>query len=396
MAAKPKPAWRDFATILCGILAIYAPLSLFPAPDLHLFLFPWLHHIQALGAVRVFSSPFSNYSPPYLYLLALFSTFGLPDIWTIKLLAIAGVGWLAWASAKLAGTLSVEPTGAALLALLLPSAILNGPVLGQCDAFWTGCCLLAVACAIQERPIAMAAWAGAAFAFKAQAAFLAPFCAMIVIQRRAWAALLIPPLIFLLSVAPAAAAGWPLDDLLSIYLKQPRFAFVGDAPNLWAIPRAFRIAYPALFPIGYALAAAAAAAIAAMRRRDLLLVALLSSIALPFLLPKMMERYFFLADVLSLALAYSRQDRLCVAIAVAMQAASCTAIVAYLAGLPWLAAIAAAPVAFALAGTIRALAHAPNENVPVVVGRANDCPVDAKAATMAVGRDLFHSNEARP
>jgi hypothetical protein len=45
-------------------------------------------------------------------------------------------------------------------------------------------------------------------------------------------------------------------------------------------------------------------------RRMLLLLALLSATALPFLLPKMLERYYFLGDVMTLALALSLKDRL--------------------------------------------------------------------------------------
>src|SRR5437868_3831707 len=77
---------RDFVVVLLGVATIYVPVSFFPAPDLRIFLFPWLHHIEVAGPVGVFAHPFANYSPPYLYLLSLFSTFGLPDLWTIKLL----------------------------------------------------------------------------------------------------------------------------------------------------------------------------------------------------------------------------------------------------------------------------------------------------------------------
>jgi Gpi18-like mannosyltransferase len=51
-------------------------------------------------------------------------------------------------------------------------------------------------------------------------------------------------------------------------------------------------------------------------------VALLSAIALPFFLPRMHERYFFLADVLSLALAFSLRNRMAITAAVGIQIAS--------------------------------------------------------------------------
>src|SRR5438105_56529 len=277
--------WREFVAVAGGAAVIYAPLSSVWAPDLHLFLVPWLQHIEAAVPIGPIAHPFSNYSPPYLYLLSLFSVLGLPYLATIKLLAIAGVAWLAWCVSRLAGTLGSDPFRAAGLTLLLPTVILNGPVLGQCDTLWTGCCVLAVAEAIQDRPYRMAMWAGIGFAFKAQAAFLAPFCIGYIIRKRAWATIKIPPLIYFVAIAPAALAGCPISDLLTIYLRQPLFSFLGDAPNLWAMPGALHVPGPTIFPFGYALGAAGAVAVVAssIRSRDPVRVALLSALLIPFL-----------------------------------------------------------------------------------------------------------------
>jgi Gpi18-like mannosyltransferase len=59
-------------------------------------------------------------------------------------------------------------------------------------------------------------------------------------------------------------------------------------------------------------------------------LALLSAMALPFLLPKMHERYLFLGDVLALALALAVRDRRTVVIAVAVQLTSLAALVSYI------------------------------------------------------------------
>jgi len=331
---------RDFALVCLGIAAIYVPVSLFPAPDIRIFLLPWLRHIEQAGPIGAFAHPFSNYSPPYLYLLSLASLLRLPELATIKLVSLLGVFWLAWCVARFARTLDASPLGAAERTLLLPTVILNGPVLGQCDTIWTGCCILAVTEAMKSRPWRMAIWAGAAFAFKAQAAFLAPFCIGYMIQKRAWFTVLVPPAIYVIAIAPAALAGWPILDLLTIYLRQPQFTFIGDAPNIWAVPAALGVPGPAIFPIGYFLGAVGFVFVASVRRRDFLLVALLSALLVPFLLPKMLERFFFLADVLSLAIAYARKDRVSIILATLIQAGSFLSITAYLADWRWLNAIA--------------------------------------------------------
>jgi len=241
---------------------------------------------------------------------------------------------------RLAAQLGRDPLRGAERVFLLPTVIFNGPVLGQCDTFWVGCCLLALSEALRERPYRMAMWAGVAFAFKAQAAFLAPFCAWYVLRSRAWPSVAIPPVIYMIAIVPAALAGWPLVELLTVYLRQPQFDFIGDAPNLWAIPAALGVPGSAIYTLGYILGALGAGAILLIRRRDPLDVALLSALVVPFLLPKMLDRFFFLADLLSLAIAYSRRDRASIALAVVVQCGSFFSIVAYLHQWPWLNAAA--------------------------------------------------------
>ena len=331
---------REMAFIAFGVAAVYLPLSFVRTADLDIFLFPWLRHIEAMGPVGAFSQPFSNYTPPYLYLLALISLLHLPELVTIKLLAVVGVCWLAWCMSRLTGLLGRDPLRGAERVFLLPTVVLNSAVLGQCDSFWTGCCLLAVVEVLRDRPHRMAIWAGVAFAFKAQAAFLAPFCAWYVLRTRAWGSVAIPPAIYLLAIAPAALAGWPLSDLLTIYLRQPQFDWIGDAPNLWAIPAAMRVPGSDIYLYGYVLGAIGAGAILFIRRRNPLDIALLSALLIPFLLPKMLERFFFLADILSLAIAYVRRDKASIALAVAVQCGSFFSIVAYLHQWHWLNAAA--------------------------------------------------------
>jgi Gpi18-like mannosyltransferase len=328
---------REFALVCLGIAAIYVPLSLFPAPDIRIFLSPWLRHIEQAGPIAAFAHPFSNYSPPYLYLLSLASLLHLPELAAIKLLSIAGICWLAWCVSRLAAAFDRDPLPAAAITFLLPTVILNGPVLGQCDTIWAGCCVLAVAEALKNRASKMAVWAGIGFAFKAQAAFLVPFCLAFVIRKRAWAVMLIPPSMYLAAILPAAFAGWPLADLLTIYAHQAAHpSLLSYAPNLWAIPTSLY-----LFDLaqGLAFVAAASAAIAAagyvilVARGDgdlsPLDAALLSALLIPYLLPNMHERYFFLGEVLAFTAAYVRRDRISLVVAVLVQFGSLLSIIGY-------------------------------------------------------------------
>lgn len=347
--------------VLAVVTILYAMLLTIEQPDFPIYLYPWLEHIEARGVIGAFSEPFSNYTPPYLYLLAAASLLPLSMVVTIKLLAIACLAFLAYAAHRLMKAVgATEPTAALLFVLALPTVIMNGPLLGQCDSLWVGACLMALAAMVERSVIRMALWAGVAFAFKAQAAFFAPIALGLVIKHRAWPALLIPPAVYLAAVTPAWAAGWPLHDLLTVYLKQAELVFQGNAPNLWAIPaqaglRGFDLA--AMIAAGVAAAALVAMATRArLSAHALLLAALVSALVLPFLLPRMHERFFFLADLLALCLAYWRRDRTSIALCALTQAGSALSIIAYLGLLPWLNAAASLFMAAAIVLAIRTLA----------------------------------------
>lgn len=317
------------------IAALYALLIPVEAPDFPVYYYPWLDHLQAAGPVSAFREPFANYSPPYLYLLAAVSVLPIPQLIMVKLLALAALAWLAYAVERLCVALRIDhPWAAAMFVLCLPTAILNGPGLGQCDGFWIAPCLLALAGAAEKRILWMAAWAGVAVAFKPQALLMFPLFAAVAIQRKEWRAPLLPPLVYLLAIIPAALVGWPISDLLLVYGRQAASDFLGNAPNVWAIPLSF--GYSGSVLIGYVAAAFAAVAYLfyflrrELDRDALLYAALLGSLLFPFLLPRMHERYFFLADVLALVLVYGRRDSQSLAIFAAVQIGSILSIIGYL------------------------------------------------------------------
>ena len=78
---------------------------------------------------------------------------------------------------------------------------------------------------------------------------------------------------------------------------------------------------------------------------------LMSAFAIPFMLPKMHERYFFLADVLALTLALAWPTRRNITIAAGVQVASLSALLSYVYNWPPLvlagSAVAAATLALA-------------------------------------------------
>jgi Gpi18-like mannosyltransferase len=321
----------------------HAALWSFRADDVDTFLIPWFDHIRATGAIKAFAVPFGNYTPPYLYLLALVTPLDaiLPVPTVLKLLSILGTVSLAGAMWRLLVAYDAPSPGrAAALILILPSTLLNAPLLTQCDAMWAAACVMALAMAIERRPASMLAWFGLALAFKLQAAFFGPFVVALLLNRRIGLHLwLIAPATAFATLLPAWAAGWPITDLLTIYVRQTsHFDLLSlNAPNLWIIVQALPGSH-ALPLQGLATTIAiggSATYIAWLASRrigtELILpAALLAPLLVAGALPRMHERYFFLADILAFALAMTMRNRAGWSIAALVQAGSTLAVLGYL------------------------------------------------------------------
>lgn len=379
-------AWLLAAAGAGAALWLHAILWPITSPDVDEFLLPWYRHIIERGPLGAFAAPFGNYTPPYLYLLAAASLFEgwLPAVTLIKLVAVAGTLFLALSVHSLlaaAGALWRRTAAAAVF--LLPSAAVNAAALAQCDAYWTAACLFAVAEAVRGRTTRMLVWCGVALAFKAQAAFLGPFILAMLIARRVplgrWS---IPPAVYAAAMLPAWLAGWPMLDLLLVYPRQAgQFVMAGNLANPWiGLDALLGPDAVALFPIGYAAALAAGAAfVAVFSRRSwspagLIAGALLCALMLPWLLPKMHERYFFLADLLAFSLALVSRDRASLAIALAVQLASLSAYFSYYVDWPFPAIAGSLLPALASAEVLRFLKHDRGEAERGSGGRASGAP----------------------
>lgn len=347
---------RTTILALLAAAAMYALLLDNIGKDMVDYLLPWFEHIRATGPVAAFAEPFGNYTPPYLYLLAA-TTLAAPvahPVILIKLLSILGTGAMAAALWRLLLALDTPQAGSkALIVMALPSVVLNAGLFAQCDAMWAAACLMALAAAVKRRHAVMFAWCGLAVAIKLQPAFTAPLIIALLIGRqiplRYWP---IAPLAFIAAMVPAILIGWPPGDIATIYLRQADWspALSMNAPNIWTIVQA--IPFVGALPLtGLAMAAAVGAAawlIARFAHRlpsgdQLIAAALLVTLVSVGLLPRMHERYFFLADILALALALARSDRRSWTIAGLVQAGSMLALTGYLVGspaLPMLGAVA--------------------------------------------------------
>ena len=321
----PEPGTRcaRLATAACVVaVAAYMRIDLWPliGGDYNAGFRPWFNHLGENGFAG-FKVEFSNYNTPYLYLLWMATALrGLvPDLIVIKGLHVlfdfvaAALAWRLVREVRPGdGPADAPPLIAFCAVLLAPSVVFNASMAGQIDAIYAVFVMLTVLAVM--RAASLAAWVafGVAVAIKLQGIFVGPFLVVAALRRHvAWWPMPIAVALLVLAPVPASLTGRPYLELARIYVDQsqtyPRLA--SDAPNFWTFFD--NRAYAAAFPIGLVFATLAALALVGMargaRRRfdaeTLLLLATVSCAVVPFVLPKMHDRYFMSSDVLSIALA---------------------------------------------------------------------------------------------
>ena len=298
---------------LCLALILRWDCWNFQSLDFINFLNPWYTFIVTHGKFWALAFNFSNYNPPYLYCLVIWSYLfpHLPSLYAIKSISILFdfIGaLLGYHLVKLKFPQDDRPKLAFLAILLTPTVILNSAAWGQCDmTYMVG--LLGFLYGVSTGRFG---WALVAFtialSFKLQAIFLAPLLALLVWQGViAWQLLAIVPVTYSLTLIPATLAGRPVGDLLKIYPEQAQaYPFLTlNAPNLYQwIPNDY---YAFAAPLGVIFTAAITLFLLFIlaqypKTRDpgvLLHWALLLSLLIPFYLPAMHDRYLFPADVIS-------------------------------------------------------------------------------------------------
>ena len=294
--------WWFPAAILVAILLRLALLPLWTV-DQRDFLIPWLQYARANG-VDYLDRPFTNYAPFYEHVLALLAQLPGPEMVRIKLTSILFDVVLAGLIAALAPP-GQKRLGFALF-LLMPTAILNSSAWGQCDAIYASFTMLALLFAMRGRPVATSMAFGVAIAVKLQAAIFAPVLLLLTLERRQplWTYLLVP-LPYLAIALPMLAAGRPLHDTLFVYGNQfstfDKLAQV--SPNPWIVLNKL-VDYQTGMLIGVPVAAAIVGGAVwwlhrhrvARTGEGLLVAAALFAVLVPFVTPKMHERFFYLVD----------------------------------------------------------------------------------------------------
>jgi Gpi18-like mannosyltransferase len=184
--------------------------------------------------------------------------------------------------------------------------VLNSAWWGQADSVYTFFVLASLYFLLINRSLLAMIFFGVAFAFKLQAIFLAPFLFLLMLKGCIpWKSILIVPLVYVILMIPAILAGRSFLDVLMIYLSQANTyqELTMKAPNLYQFI-SNKLYRPALFlGIGFTAilsliwVSGYARKIKTLTPEIMVMCAAVSTAMMPFFLPKMHERYFYLADV---------------------------------------------------------------------------------------------------
>lgn len=280
------------------------------------FLQKWVERFRVMGA-SAFSDRFSDYNMPYLYFLYFFSKLPLNDLYLIKALSIAFDVLNVVVAVRIAlhFKLSVNRQMVVAAAVwLAPTMWLNSGFWGQCDSIYAFFILCAFYFILIRRPTLSVGAAALAFSFKLQAIFFLPIYLVFLIAKRVrWRDALAFPVVYVASVLPAMLMGKPLSQILSVYTTQ-----VGlyddrlnlNSPSVYALIPA-TAPHDVFFLMGILLAVVFLGVwfVMAWRGREriddatLMLFAFVFCAGIPWLLPSMHERYFYLADLFSIFVA---------------------------------------------------------------------------------------------
>ena len=290
------------------------------SPDCRDYLIPWAKTMAGMRFDEVMTGRVGDYTVLYQYFVFALSRLPLDPVACYKLLSIGFEALLAYSAASLAchacgkekGSLRFAAVFFAVLAA--PTVFLNSAVWSQCDAVYASLALYGVLLILREKLHAGCAALALSLCLKLQAVFILPVCALLLLWRKLSLRHALTALATMGAVSvPALLAGKGIKGVLGVYLYQmgEYKQLVLDAPTVYQlIPGGGLIPDGAASTIGVMLAAGAMCAVLYLGARKTKGSAALTvdvcfalCIVIPFLLPHMHERYFFLADVLAIAYA---------------------------------------------------------------------------------------------
>jgi len=312
---KDKIIAYNFVIIgVAALLIVRGALFYHEWGDFSWFLQPWVEQYRDMTFVEGLATKVGNYNPPYMYILNIIARTGLSELYLIKSISVIFDFILAFFVMKIVSLKTESPNMrilAFLLTLAIPTVVLNSSMWGQCDAIYSAFAIGALYFGLKERSKLTYVFIALSFSFKAQAIFLFPMIPVFIFMRKIrFRDCYMFFAVYLATLLPAVIAGMPVETALLTYVDQVGYfsSLNMNLPNIWRFID--HVDYDSFVTAGiYATGLAVLGLLyftyvnraRLVSNTDYVRLAFLFALMIPFLLPKMHDRYYFLADVLSVA-----------------------------------------------------------------------------------------------
>lgn len=315
--------------LIVTVLAFYARTLFWPfvSGDYIEFLYGWLNDIRSLHGLHSIGTQIGNYTAPYHYLLAIFTYIpGLDNLQVIKITSTIADFFMATSLGLVAYALCKQKWKAVCayaVVLCLPTVFLNSSAWGQCDAMYAAIVLFAIYLWLIDKKAACFFVYGLALAVKLQAIFFLP--ALVVFWLCGQARLrhfLGLAGGYVVAFLPAIIASGSLSCLTAAYKMQTVVHTL--APNSYTAMEFFdgfdqedvylytnALVIFALIGIGI-VAFYCWQKRAAFNQQAAFYLIMVMLCLVPYLMPGMRERYFYLAEVLAVVYALYNPRRIVV------------------------------------------------------------------------------------
>jgi Gpi18-like mannosyltransferase len=301
-------------------LALYIRKSVisYRSLDFSHFLLPWYTFIKEHGGFLALKSKFADYNVPYLYFIAILTYLPIPVLGGLKIISIIFDFVLAFfvhQIVKLKYRSVALPLLAAFVVLLAPTVILNSSLWAQCDSIYAAFAIGGIYFLMRRYYLWAFIFFGLSIAFKQQAIFVFPLLFVLLIKQEVRLRyVFIIPCVYLLMAVPAALVGHSIRDLLTVYVSQvSNYAdLVYEAPSVYqwlnnSAQYASLLYQPGVLFTGSLILMVSFLIFHSSKKIDasfMLRLGFFFSLLVPFFLPAMHERYFYIADILSIAYAF--------------------------------------------------------------------------------------------
>lgn len=301
------------AAAVAALICIRVSLLHFASRDYNVFLSQWLSQMREYKGLEALRVQIGDYNMPYLYFLFIISKFNLSDLVLIKWFSCVFDFVCAFFVMKCVEVKFQNvfvKIAAFFTALVHPTVLMNSAYWGQCDSILVAGIVASFYFLLKGNGRLATIMFALAFSFKLQAIFVLPaFIVAVIVGKVKLKDLIFFPLTFIATLLPAIAAGRSIVDSLSVYFMQTTQypELILNAPSVYQLVSS-KASFESFNFLGIMLSGLAALLLVYLcfvfkdkiGQKQLVLVFFLSSLLLPFLLPRMHERYFFIADIMSI------------------------------------------------------------------------------------------------